>query len=189
MSTSLFFWKKLYAKLKDTAVCIDIERTRFSGPIAMIGWYEPRDGIVDCNHFVKGQNLTHENLRRAFQRHKLLITFNGLHYDIPAIEKEFPGVFFQGRQILDLYILSRKLQLSASLKTLETTFGIERLDGNVKKGSAIRLWQRYEQHHDKEALNLLLAYNKQDTVNLYPLAERLMALIDKPAPIPLENWS
>ena len=66
MSTSLLYWKKLYAELKAKSVCIDIERARFNGHIAVIGLYEPRDGLVECIHFVRGQNLTAENLRRAF---------------------------------------------------------------------------------------------------------------------------
>ncbi len=178
MSTPLLYWKQLYAELKSRAVCVDIERTRFNGPIAVVGWRsEPRDGLVECNHFVRGQNLTGENLRRAFQGHKLFISYNGLVYDLPAIEKEFPGVFPPDKQVLDLYILSKKLGMNTGLKTLKATFGIDRLDGDVKKGGAGRLWQRYETHRDQRALNLLLAYNKQDTVNLYPLAEKLMGFI------------
>ena len=89
-------------------------------------------------------------------------------------------MFPPDKQVLDLYILSKKLGMNTGLKTLEATFGIERLDGEVKKGSAIRLWQRYETHRDQRALDLLLVYNKQDTVNLYPLAERLMSFISEP---------
>ena len=45
----------------------------------------------------------------------------------------------------------------------------------IRKGSAIQLWQRYEQLHDQWALDMLLAYNRQDTINLYPLAEAMMS--------------
>lgn len=178
MTRPLSYWKNLYEELKGSAICIDIERAQFNRPIAVVGWAEPRDGLVECNHLVRGTSLTLANLRELFSRYRLLITFNGRSYDIPAIDREFPGAIGSGRAVLDLYILARRLGLTAGLKTLESTFRIERLDGNLKKGSALRLWRRYEQQGDRHALDELLAYNKQDTVNLHPLAEELMRLIN-----------
>ena len=67
------------------------------------------------------------------------------------------------------------------------TLGIDRLDGNLKRGHTIRLWQQYEQRRDDDALNVLLAYNKQDTVNLYPLAEKLMGFVGE-QPNLLDDW-
>ena len=188
MSSPLIYWKKLYEQLRENAICVDIERTSFNGPIAVVGLYEPKDGIVECRQFIRGKDLNAENLRKTLSRYKLLVTYNGLYYDIPVIEHEFPGTFAHDRKVLDLYLLSRKLQVTASLKTWENTLGIERPNGQIRKGTAIKLWQRFERYNDRKALQLLLEYNRQDTVNLYPLAERLMKFVGEPTAIVLENW-
>jgi uncharacterized protein len=182
MSSPLIYWKDLYRKLKHQAVCIDIERTSFNGPISVIGWYEPKDRLIECSYFIRGQNLTVENLRRTFKNYRLIITYNGRNYDIPAIEKQFPGVFPDDVRILDLYILAKKLGISTRLKVLENSLNVERADmSNIKRINPVRLWQRYEKHGDTNALMRLLEYNKQDVTNLYPLAERLTSFIgDQP---------
>jgi uncharacterized protein len=177
MTTPLSHWINLYKRLKGKAVCLDIERTRFNGPIAVLGLFEPKDGVVECSQLVRGRGLRGETVREALRNYELLVTYNGLRNDIPAIEKEFPGALASGRKVLDLYLFSRMMQMNAGLKTWENTLHIERpSDSIIRKGTAIRLWQRYEQLHDRRALDLLLAYNRQDTINLYPLAEGVMAL-------------
>ena len=179
MDKSLFYWRDVYQQLKAQAVCIDIERASFNGPISVLGWYEPKDGLIECNFFIRGQNLDAEKLRKAFRGHKLLITYNGLYYDVPVIQKEFSDVFPKGIKVLDLYIFAKKLSLNAGLKVLENTLNVQRSDlGNLKRGRTIRLWQRYEKNGDTKALTRLLEYNKQDVVNLYPLAEELISMID-----------
>ncbi len=38
---------------------------------------------------------------------------------------------------------------------------------------AIRLWWRYQDYYDDDALDLLLQYNKEDVINLKTLREKL----------------
>ena len=179
MDNSLRYWGDLYRRQKSNAVCIDIERASFNGPISVIGWYEPKDGVIECNFFIKGKNLNAENLRKTLSKYKLVITYNGLYYDIPVIQREFPGVFPKDIRVLDLYLFARKLNLDTNLKVLENTLHVERsYEGTLKKGRTTRLWQRYEKYGDRQALNRLLEYNKQDVVNLYPLAEELISMVE-----------
>jgi len=173
MVLPLQHWRELYERHKKTALCLDIEVSRFNGPISVVGLYQPKDGLIECQQLVKGRGLTRENLSKAFAGCTMLITFNGRKFDIPRIKREFPGII-PNVPILDLYLLARRLGLQANLKVLENTFGIDRLDPRTKrKGIAVKLWKRYITYGDERALALLLEYNKQDTVNLYPLAEEL----------------
>lgn len=179
MVLPLQYWRKLYDRHKKTALCLDIEVSRFNGPISVVGLYQPKDGLIECQQFVKGKDLIRENLSKAFASCTMLITFNGRKFDIPRIKREFPGVV-PNVPNLDLYLIARRLDLKASLKVLENSFGIDRLDPRTKrKGIAVRLWKRYIKYGDDKALALLLEYNKQDTVNLYPLAEELMGMVAK----------
>lgn len=180
MVENLLVWCDLYDRLKSDSLCIDIETTRFNGPISVLGLYRPRDGVIEYEAFVKGQNLSGRNLKTAFANCKLLITFNGLRFDIPHIRKWFPGAL-PNLPVIDLYLFARRLGLNASLKVIESTLGIDRLEMQGQQKIAVRLWQRFERYQDHNALRRLLEYNRQDTINLYPLAEELVALTRKTA--------
>ena len=56
---------------------------------------------------------------------------------------------------------------------MEVLLGIGRNSGIVDGRMAPRLWQRWENDGDEEALKTLLAYNKEDCVNLEVLEEIL----------------
>lgn len=178
MVLPLHYWRDLYERHKKTALCLDIEVTKYKGAPSVVGLYQPKDGLIECQQFVKGKDLNRENLAQAFKSCTMLITFNGKKFDVPRIKGEFPGVI-PNVQNIDLYRIAKRLDLQANLKVLENTFGIERLDPRTKeRGIAVKLWKRYVAYRDEKALALLLEYNKQDTVNLYPLAEELMKLIN-----------
>jgi hypothetical protein len=172
-------WKNLYEKFKSQALCIDVEATYWNGPISVVGVYAPRDGEIDYTAFVKGKNLTQENLKQAFAQCKLLITFNGTNYDVPEIKKQFPGVLPENLPVVDLYLLAKRLDLNTSLKTLEKTFKIDRLEEvDNKRRISTKLWKKYEKTKKEDFLNTLIEYNRQDTINLYPLAEKIMQMIE-----------
>ena len=174
MQKSLLYWHQLYTWLKSQALCLDIETTDWGGPVAVVGLYRPKEGPVEYESYVKGQNLDARNLKAAFDGCKLLITYNGLAFDVPKIQEEFPGVIPADIPVLDLYLFARRLGWNTSLRVLEDTFHISRLTERSKeKGNAVRLWRRYEDRKDAGALQDLLEYNRQDTVNLHPLAEHL----------------
>jgi uncharacterized protein YprB with RNaseH-like and TPR domain len=178
MEIPLSFWKKLYNRFKDDSLCLDVEATYWDGPISVIGIYRPKEGEIDYQSFVKGINLTEENLKAAFADCKLLITFNGTKYDVPEIMKQFPGVIPGKIPVLDLYLLAKNLNLDTGLKTLEKTFNIFRVDSvDNKRKISTKLWRKYEQKKNQRALNTLIEYNRQDTINLYPLAEKMMEMI------------
>jgi len=177
MEHNVLEWCNLYQQLKFSALCIDVEVAYVNGPISVIGLYRPRNGEMVCDSYISGINLTKENLLQAFAGCKMLISFNGKSFDIPAINQQFPGIIPSDVPHLDLYLFAKQLNLNTGLKVLETTFNIDR--GAEKKHVAVRLWNRYISYKDKSALDSLIEYNRQDAINLYPLAEQLVKIGSK----------
>jgi len=168
------YWREIYKKYKNKAICVDIEVSEFGGDISVIGIYIPKGGIIECQHFVKGINLTFNNLKPIFDNTSMIITFNGIKWDIPKIKSQFPGLISDDIAILDLWLFAKNLNLGYDLRTLENKFNIGRLyPESEKKGIAIKLWNEYKRGN-RESLKKLLEYNKQDTVNLHFLAIELM---------------
>ena len=59
------------------------------------------------------------------------------------------------------------------LKEVERKLGINRKLTEVNGYEAVRLWWRYVNDYDEDALATLLEYNKEDVLNLKLLRERL----------------
>ena len=64
--------------------------------------------------------------------------------------------------------------LFGGLKSVEKQLGIERRLTDMNGWEAVRLWWRYVESFDLEALNKLLEYNKEDVVNLRILKKTLV---------------
>ena len=178
MNISLFDLIDLYRKFKSSALCLDIETTHYNGPIALIGACKPKDGEIDYISLIRGHNLSALTLKDVLHGCKLLITYNGLKHDVPKIRSEFPGSIPKDIHVVDVFLLAKYLQLGTSLNVLENTLNIERPYNISRKGRAIYLWQRYINKNDKTALQKLLDYNRQDTINLYPIMEELIRRAD-----------
>ena len=112
-----------------------------------------------------------EALPAAVRPAKLLVTFNGSRFDLPFLRKAFPRF---GLDLIHMDLLHplRRLGFAGGLKSIEEEMGISRSDETtgLRGIDAIRLWHAYERGDD-DALDLLLAYNMEDVVNLEPLAE------------------
>jgi uncharacterized protein YprB with RNaseH-like and TPR domain len=66
--------------------------------------------------------------------------------------------------------------LFGGLKRVEEQLGIARRSKGIDGWDAMRLWSRYEDGGDREALEILLAYNRDDVLNLPVLESRLSKL-------------
>jgi len=64
--------------------------------------------------------------------------------------------------------------LYGGFKGVERQLGIERKLTEVSGYEAVRLWWRYVDSFDLDALNTLLEYNKEDVLNLKKLKELLV---------------
>lgn len=162
---------RLFSELRGRVLCLDIETNGYQpgkgGYVTVVGLY---DGIR-WEPLIRGENLTRQNLQMELDRADMIITFYGSSFDIPFLLQTFPGLRIN-KPHFDLCYGARRLGLKGGLKRLETYFGIKReeevqgLDGY----DAVILWQMYRRG-SKEALELLLEYNKEDTVNLLNLSE------------------
>ena len=180
MKANQIYWINLYKELKQNCLCLDIETCYYNGPISVIGLYKPQEGEIICQQFIKDKNLTKENLKQAFKGCKLLLTYNGFALDIPKINSEFPNTIPKNIKIFDLYLFAKGLGINTNLKVLETTCGINRLkESSKRRGQTAKQWTQYKKNNNQNALNELLEYNKQDTINLYFLAEELIQIAEK----------
>ena len=59
------------------------------------------------------------------------------------------------------------------MKGVERQLGIERKLTEVNGYEAIKLWWRYANDYDEDALAILLEYNKEDVLNLKLLRDKL----------------
>jgi uncharacterized protein YprB with RNaseH-like and TPR domain len=117
--------------------------------------------------YINGDNL--EAFADDVQAIELFITFNGMSFDIPVIENYFRIKL--GQPHIDLRYVLADLGIKGGLKRCEKSLGLNRgtLDG-IDGSFAVLLWREYERTGNQRALETLLAYNIEDTVNL----ERLM---------------
>jgi uncharacterized protein YprB with RNaseH-like and TPR domain len=147
---------------------LDIETT-FSGAISVIGIYRPDSGTIQ----LVGGGVNDLALYTALQGVRTLVTFNGSSFDLPVIRKRMYVDLKRDFEHCDLMHVCRRQGLRGGLKRVEQILGIGRATAGVSGWDAPRLWQRYEALDDREALNLLLEYNREDVVNLAMLEGRI----------------
>lgn len=164
---------RLYDVFKGNAVCLDIETNSLSptsgGYVTVVGMYDGQ--AYKC--FIRGENLTADALNEELSKYKYLITFYGSVFDIPFLRVYFRRLRF-GIPHFDLCFGARRLGLRGGLKKLEQHFEIQRQDEvkGMDGYDAVLLWQEAEKGNSR-ALDLLILYNKEDTVNLFGMAESI----------------
>jgi len=161
---------RLFEMFKNDAVCLDIETSglqpQSGGYVTVVGLYNGDD--YKC--FVQGRNLTTDILNKELSNYKCLITFYGAAFDIPFLQRTFRGIEFPMPHF-DLCFAAKRLKIQGGLKKIEHDFGIERdesvqgLDGY----DAVKMWEQ-SRAGSSHALDRLIQYNREDTVNLLQIA-------------------
>ncbi|MGD0884739.1 MAG: ribonuclease H-like domain-containing protein [Thermodesulfovibrionales bacterium] len=164
---------RLFEIFKEKALYLDIETNGFQpgsgGYVTVVGLYNG----YEWRSLVAGENLTVENLNKELSGYRCLITYYGVSFDIPFLLRSFPGARFDIPHF-DLCFAARKLGFTGGLKKLEAVLGIER-DEDVRGMDgydAVKLWE-HSRRGSEEARRLLLLYNREDTVNLFRIADIL----------------
>lgn len=152
---------RLFREARPTCVFLDIETTGL-GLFADITTVALYDG-TQLRWFVAGRDL-HE-AAAWLERYELLVTYNGASFDLPVLQRRL-GIRLPQAHI-DLRHVLGSLGFRGGLKGCERSLGIarpgmEELDGHF----AVLLWGHYLRTGNERALETLLAYNIQDTINL-----------------------
>jgi len=157
---------RTYNDFKDNAVFLDIETGR-RGEVTVIGLYDN----YETKTMIRGINLDKKTLEKELKKYKLLITFNGKTFDIPIIKKYF-NISLDIPHI-DLVHICRKLNLDGGLKNIEKILKIKRnkILKHVKGQDAAELWRCFHATGDKDFLDMLIAYNEEDCINLKRIAD------------------
>ena len=140
---------------------LDIETT-FDNAISVVGIHIPGRDMVQLT----GVQVTDVLIARALEGVSTVVTFNGASFDLPFIRRTTGLDIKDLADHRDLLHTCRKRGLRGGLKRVEVLLGISRGSGITDGRQAPRLWQRWENDRDKEALRVLLEYNKEDCVNL-----------------------
>lgn len=156
---------RIFPHYKDQTAYLDIETTGLEdfAEVTTIALYDGNE----VHTYINGKNL--EDFVDDIEQYKVIVSYNGKSFDVPFLERYF-RIKLNHAQIDLRYVLAR-LGFKGGLKGCEKQLGLNRgsLDG-VDGYFAVLLWHRYIQKNDARALETLLAYNIEDTVNL----ERLM---------------
>ncbi|MDA1196890.1 MAG: ribonuclease H-like domain-containing protein [Nanoarchaeota archaeon] len=161
---------RLYDHFKEEACFLDIETTGLShqASVTVVGLF---DGFT-TKSMIKGINLDIEGLKEELSKYKMLVTFNGSVFDVPFLERRFPGLV-PNIPHMDLRFVCKKVGLVGGLKNIEAELGIGRRDlvEGMSGGDALTLWRMYKSTGDDHYLNLLVEYNEEDVINLKRIAD------------------
>lgn len=146
---------------------LDIE-TSFRGVVTVVGLLRTDRGIVQ----LVGDAITADALAEAFRGLDTMCTFNGESFDLPVLRRSFGLALLERYRSLDLSVDCRRTGLRGGLKKIEATLQIPRRSNGINGVDAMVLWDRWTAG-DRDALRTLLAYNRDDVVNLALLERRL----------------
>ncbi|MBN2368312.1 ribonuclease H-like domain-containing protein [Candidatus Woesearchaeota archaeon] len=166
---------RLYDFFKEEAIFLDIETSSATSKesfLTVIGLF---DG-VDTKIMIRDVNLDISALRRELRKYRLLVTFNGSSFDIPYLNKKYPGLLPKVPHI-DVRHLCSKAGLKGGLKQIEQQLGIKRSNIIVERmygGDPLKLWRMFRGTGDRYYLNLLVDYNEEDLVNLRQILHHVL---------------
>ena len=162
-----------------TEAYLDIETTGLAPPyadITVIGMYVI-DGREERFVQLVGRDCTTENLLKALEGVEMLYTYNGKRFDLPFIRDTLGVDLSDHFPHRDLMFDCWDCNLFGGFKKVEVQLGINRELKGLDGYDAVLLWERYQRHGDKNALDILLRYNKEDVVNLKALREKLNEIL------------
>jgi uncharacterized protein len=159
---------RLYPEFRPETAFLDIETTSLS-PYEGIVTTVTVHGARGTRTFVADDDL--EELPAYLARYSVLVTFNGVRFDVPFLQVRFPDLLPPPAHI-DLRFVLYRIGYAGGLKRIEQTLGLGDRTGveGVHGLDAVRLWEQHRQGR-AGALERLVHYNRADTVNLEPLLD------------------
>ena len=120
-----------------------------------------------------GDRITRATVKEALAESDTVYTYNGARFDLPFIHAKLGVHIPSTHEHVDLMHECWHRSLYGGFKGVERKLGIERELTGVDGRMAVELWYRYVNEGNKEALETLLAYNREDVVNLLALRKKL----------------
>ena len=163
-------------QMPSTEAYLDIETTGLSPldcEITVIGIHLCRGKNTEFVQLV-GRDIASYSILEALSGVDVLYTYNGSRFDLPFIHSRYginlAGIFTHHDLMYDCW----RNNLYGGLKAVERQLGINRKLTEMDGREAVRLWWKYVDSFDLDALNMLLEYNKEDVVNLKTLKDMLL---------------
>jgi len=161
---------RLYPDFREDAAFLDIETTGLDIPatVTMVGLFFHDE----YTPLVRGISLSAAAVQRVLRGAKLLVTFNGGSFDLPALRASFPTLDLELPHV-DIRHLAPRAGISGGLKKVERKLGISRARDirMLVSHDAVYLWRIWERKQSGNALRLLIDYNRADTENLRTIAD------------------
>jgi len=155
---------------------LDIETTGLSpryNYITVVGIHICNGDDANFTQLV-GREITANNILDELRGVSVIYTYNGRGFDIPFIYYCLGINLAELFEHHDLMLDCWRNNLYGGFKAVERQLGIDRKLTEVNGYKAVRLWWRYVESFDLDALNTLLEYNKEDVLNLTELKQRLL---------------
>ncbi len=155
---------------------LDIETTGLSpwyGEITVVGIHIVNEFDTRFIQLV-GEDITADSILEALEGVEVIHTYNGSRFDLPFIYCRLGVNLAKLFRHCDLMYDCWRNNLYGGFKVVETQLGIQRRLKDITGYEAVRLWCRYVNDYDEDALATLLEYNKEDVINLKTLKERLL---------------
>ena len=155
---------------------LDIETTGLSPTdclVTVVGIYICNGDDTKVIQLV-GKDITARSILEALDGVNTIYTYNGSRFDLPFINACLGIDLSHMFKHYDLMYNCWKNNLYGGLKSVERQLGIARNLTDVNGYEAVKLWWKYMDSFDLDALSKLLEYNKEDVVNLKTLKESLM---------------
>ncbi len=159
-----------------TEAYLDIETTGltpFDCEITVIGIHICRGDDTEFVQLV-GRDVTADGILQALRDVDVIYSYNGSRFDLPFIHSRLGINLVELFTHHDLMYDCWRNNLYGGLKAVERQLGIRRILVEMNGFEAVRLWWKYIDSFDLDALNKLLEYNKEDVVNLKTLKEMLL---------------
>lgn len=147
---------------------LDIETTGFIGGRSyptVVGIAVDFPGDWSTTQLV-GNGITPDAVLHVLEGVTTIYTFNGATFDLPFLAWK-PGVDLRQRfEHRDLMRESRRAGLKGGLKAIEKALGIARNLPDMAGYDAVLLWDKYRREDNRDALDMLLEYNREDVESL-----------------------
>jgi len=159
-----------------TEAYLDIETTGLTPSgceITVIGIYLCRGETAVFVQLVGG-DVTVESILEALSGIDVIYTYNGSRFDLPFIHAHLGVNLAEKFHHHDLMFDCWRNRLFGGLKAVERQLGIKRKLAEMNGYEAVRLWWKYVDSFDLDALNKLLEYNKEDVLNMKVLKDTLL---------------